>query len=126
MRGIGGKLKIGAGCALICVLALAISGCRSYWIDATIENQSGQLVHQLEVDYPTASFGTNTLAPGSAMHYRFQIRGSGQVKIEYTSADGKITHSSGLSLAERQQGELTIRLLPQGKVDFLPKLQPAP
>jgi acyl-[acyl carrier protein]--UDP-N-acetylglucosamine O-acyltransferase len=49
-----------------------------------IENQTGQPIHELEVDYPTASFGTNTLAPGAAMHYRFQIRGSGPVKVEYT------------------------------------------
>jgi hypothetical protein len=106
-------------------LMLAICGCKSYWVDATIENQTGQLVHQLEVDYPTASFGANSLAPGSAMHYRFQIRGSGPVKVEYTSADGKTSHGTGLTLAEHQHGQLTIRLLPQGKVDFLPKLQPA-
>lgn len=59
------------------------------------------------------------------MHYRFQIRGAGPLKVEYTSADGKTAQAQGLALTEHQQGELTIRLLPQGKVDFLPKLQPA-
>jgi hypothetical protein len=108
-----------------CAMMLAISGCKSYWIDANIENQTGQPIHELEVDYPTASFGTNTLAPGAAMHYRFQIRGSGPVKVEFTTADGKTSHAQGLTLAEHQQGQLTIRLLPQSKVEFLPKLQPA-
>jgi hypothetical protein len=106
-------------------MILAGSGCKSYWIDASIENQTGQPIHELEVDYPTASFGTNTLAPGAAMHYRFQIRGSGPVKVEFTTADGKTSHAQGLTLAEHQQGQLTIRLLPQSKVEFLPKLQPA-
>jgi hypothetical protein len=113
-----------AGIVLAIVLMLAMSGCKSYWVDATIENQTGQLIRQLEVDYPTASFGTNSLASGSAMHYRFQIRGSGPVKVEYTSTDGKTSRGTGLTLVEHQYGQLTIRLLPQGKVDFLPKLQP--
>ena len=59
------------------------------------------------------------------MHYRFQIRGSGALKVEYTSGDGKICQAQGLMLNEHQQGEVTIRLLPQGKVDFLPALRPA-
>jgi hypothetical protein len=104
---------------------LGAVGCKSYWVDARIENQTGQPVHELEVDYPSASFGTNALAPGAEMHYRFQIQGSGPLKVEYTSTEGKISHAQGLALREHQQGELTIRLLPLGKVDFLPKLQPA-
>jgi hypothetical protein len=114
----------------LCILfvgafALTASGCRSYWIDANIENQTGQPIHELEVDYPSASFGTNTLASGAAMHYRFQTRGSGPVKVEYTSGDGKTMHAQGTTLAEHQEGQLTIRLLPLGKVEFVPKLQPA-
>ena len=104
---------------------MTVSGCKSYWIDASIENQTGQPVHELEVDYPTASFGTNTLSPGETMHYRFQIRGNGPVKVEFTTGDGKTAHAQGLTLVEHQQGQLTIRMLPQGKVEFLPKLQPA-
>jgi hypothetical protein len=106
------------------MLTLAMTGCHSYWIDADIENQTGQTIHELEVDYPTASFGKNTLEQGQSMHYRFQIRGSGPVKVEYTFDNGKLTHAQGLNLAERQQGQLRIRLMPQGKVEFLPKLEP--
>jgi hypothetical protein len=110
---------------IACAGMLNAVACKSYWVDARIENNTGQAVHELEVDYPSASFGTNSLAPGAAMHYRFQIRGAGPLKVEYTSADGKTAQAQGLALTEHQQGELTIRLLPQGKVDFLPKLQPA-
>jgi hypothetical protein len=105
------------------MLALATTGCHSHWVDATIENQTGATVHELEVDYPTASFGKNALEAGQSMHYRFQIRGSGPVKVEYTFDNGKLTHAQGLDLAERQQGQLEIRLMPQGKVEFLPKLE---
>jgi len=106
-------------------LMLGIPGCKSYWIDASVENQSGQAVRELEVDYPTASFGTNTLAQGATMHYRFQIRGSGPVKVEYLANGGKPVHSQGLTLEERQHGQLLIRLMPFGKVEFVPSLQPA-
>jgi hypothetical protein len=110
---------------IACALLLGITGCKSYWINASIENQTGQTIHELEVDYPTASFGTNSLTPGASMRYRFQVRGSGPVKVEYTLRDGKTTHAQGLTLAEHQKGELLIRLLPQGKVEFSPKLEPA-
>jgi len=107
------------------VVALFTAGCKSYWIEATVENHTGQPIQQLEVDYPTASFGNNTLASGATMHYRFQIRGSGPVKVEYTSPDGTLRHAEGLHVFEHQQGQLTIRLEPQGKVEFVPNLQPA-
>jgi len=114
----------------LCLLAagvalLSASGCKSYWIDAEIQNHSGQNIHELEVDYPTASFGANSLASGGTMHYRLQIRGSGPVKVEYTFENGRTTHAQGLNLGEHQQGSLTIRILPGGKVDFVPKLTPA-
>ena len=104
---------------------LTACGCKSYWVNARIENHTGKPIHELEVDYPSASFGTNSLAPESAMQYRFQIRGSGPLQVEYTSGDGKTEHAQGLTLQEHQQGQVTIRLMPQGKVDFLPMLQPA-
>ena len=113
-------------CAMTaCATMLIVTGCKSYWINATVENHTGQPVHELEVDYPTASFGVNLLTPETPMHYRFQIRGSGAVKVEYTSSDGKTSHAQGLILKEHQHGDLVIRLLPAGKVEFSPALQPA-
>jgi hypothetical protein len=104
---------------------LTAVGCKSYWIDASVENQTGETIHELEVGYPTASFGTNALAQGAVMHYRLQIRGSGPVKVEYTRADGTIAKMQGLALAEREQGDVKIRLLPAGKADFVMNLKPA-
>lgn len=110
--------------ATACAFTLTACGCKSYWIDADVQNQTGQKIHELEVDYPTASFGTNALAPGDSMHYRFQIRGSGPVKVEFFTEDGKTSRAQGLTLVEHEQGQLIIRLLPNGKVEFAPKLQP--
>jgi hypothetical protein len=118
--------KIQSWPILMAAVALsAFSGCKSYWVDASVVNDTGQAIHELEVDYPTASFGANTLAPGATMHYRLQIRGNGPVKVEYTTSDGKTSHIAGMTLSERQQGQMTIRLLPDGKSEFLPNLQSA-
>ncbi len=83
-------------------------------------------MHEFVVDYPSASFGTNTLAPGARRFITgFQIRGAGPVRVEFTGEDGTISHAQGHALSEHQQGQLIIRLLPRNKVEFLPSLQPA-
>jgi hypothetical protein len=52
-----------AGIATLAVSALiAIAGCHSYHVDATVENRTGAAVKLLEVDYPSASFGKDVLA----------------------------------------------------------------
>jgi hypothetical protein len=94
-------------------------------VDATVENKTGAAIQLLEVDYPTASFGADTLADGAAMHYRFQLRGDGPLKVQYNGSDGHHAEVGGPSLAEPQEGTLRITLLPGGKVEFHPDLSPA-
>jgi hypothetical protein len=127
-RGWTTRAALAGALPLVCALALACVSCKDWrgeWVAITVENQTGQTVRQLEVDYPSAGFGVNSLAPGASMHYRFQILGSGPVKVDYTTGDGKSSHSQGLTLVEHQHGTLSVRLLPMGKVEFVPNLQPA-
>ena len=95
-------------------------------MEATVENRTGAPIQQLEVDYPSASFGADKLAAGADFHYRIQLRGSGPIKVQYTSADGHPVQINGPAVAERQEGQLEIVLLPEGKADFHPQLTPAP
>jgi hypothetical protein len=99
-------------------------GCHSYHIDATIENRTGAPIQLLEVDYPSASFGADALASGADFHYRFQVRGSGQLKLSYTAPNGKLVQISGPTLVEHQQGNLVVVLEPGGKAEFQPQLTP--
>ncbi len=101
-----------------------VSGCHSYHIDTTIENRTGAPIQLLEVDYPSASFGADSLAAGADFHYRFQVNGSGQLKVSYTAANGQTVQISGATLVERQQGRLEIVLEPGGKAEFHPQLTP--
>jgi hypothetical protein len=103
---------------------MAATGCRSDWIDVSVMNQTGHEIRELEVDYPSASFGFDRVGPGSEMHYRVQIRGQGAVKVSYSLPGGGSPHAEGVVLSEHEHGQLRIRLLPDGKVEFQPALQP--
>jgi len=105
---------------------LAATGCHSYHVETTIENQTGAPIQLLEVDYPSASFGANSLAAGAVFHYRIQLRGTGPLKVQYTSSDGHQAQIDGPTVAERQEGTLQIVLLPGGKAEFHPQMTAAP
>ena len=110
-----------AGCAL-----LTATACHSYHVETTVENLTGAPIQQLEVDYPSASFGANSLAAGAVFHYRIQLRGNGPLKVQYTGSDGHQAQIDGPTVAERQEGTLQIVLLPSGKAEFHPQMTPAP
>jgi hypothetical protein len=117
-------------CGIFCTLAVAVLvfavGCHSFHVDATVENRTGAPIRLLEVDYPSASFGADTLASGAIFHYRIQLRGSGPLKVQYTAGDGRQVQVDGPKLAERQEGTLQVVLLPGGQAEFNPRLTPAP
>ncbi|MGP8173246.1 MAG: hypothetical protein ACLP7O_01710 [Terracidiphilus sp.] len=105
---------------------MVAAGCHSYHVETTVENRTGGAIQLLEVDYPSASFGANSLAAGGIFHYRIQLRGNGPLKVQYTASDGRQAQIEGPMLAERQEGRIEIVLLPGGKAEFHPKLNPQP
>ncbi len=114
-----------AGFALAAGTLAAAVGCHSYHVDTTVENHTGAPIQLLEVDYPSASFGADKLDAGQVFHYRIQLRGSGPLKVQYTAADEHPVQMTGPTLAERQEGQLVIDLLPGGKAEFHPQLTAA-
>jgi hypothetical protein len=104
------------------MLAVALTACHSSHIDVTVENRTGGAVRLLEVDYPSASFGSDSLAADAIFHYRIKVDGSGPVNVQYTAADGRQAKVDGPALAEGQEGTLQILLAPGGKAEFHPHL----
>jgi len=105
---------------------LAVAGCHSYHVDTTVENRTGKPIKLLEVDYPSASFGTGRLESGAVYPYQMQFRNSGPIKVVYTTDDGRQISVEGPQVVEKQEGRLGIVLLPDGKAEFHPELTPAP
>ncbi len=75
------------------VACLFVAGCHSPYVSATVSNGTAQRIELIEVDYPSAGFGTQGLAAGSDYHYRFKVLGSGNLKLLYTDNSHQ-THTS--------------------------------
>jgi len=123
MRDLIRRLMIG-GIAFL-FFAIALSACHSYHIDVTVRNNTGGPISLLEVDYPIASFGADALAAGADFHHRIQTRGSAPIKVQYTAANGHQVQITGPVLHEKQEGKIEVVLLPDGKAEFQPSLNPA-
>jgi len=112
--------------SLAITMALATVGCRSPRVDVTVENRTGEAVRLLEVSYPSASFGADSLAVGATVHNSVQLRGEGPIKVTFTNQKGPSAPITGPTLVEKQHGSLQIVLLAGGKATFLPSLAPLP
>ena len=114
-------MRLGWALVPVGVLGLA-TGCRSAYVDASVMNHTGETVSLVEVDYPSASFGTQTLAAGGEFHYRFKVQGSGNLKVLWTDAERKDHTVAGPQLNEGAEGGYAI-VIRSGGVDWLPKLK---
>lgn len=93
-------------------LACGLTGCHSAFISATVSNHSGAPISLVEIDYPSASFGTDTLASGQDFHYRFKVLGSGPTTALWTDTANHQQKSSGPTLHEGDEGELIVTFPP--------------
>lgn len=98
---------------LLCILPLValgflVGGCHSAFVEADIRNASPAPIRLVELDYPSASFGTGSLASGATYHYRFKILGQGQAKLLWTDASRREHTQAGPQLREGQQGSLVV------------------
>ena len=103
---------------------LAITGCHSHFIQATITNRSAAPVNVVQIDYPHASFGTQQLLPGASFRYRFKLLGSGPIKLSYIDAHNDEHDQTGPPLNEGQEGQLEIVFDTQTHAQFHTALKP--
>lgn len=98
--------------ALALLALAALTGCHSHYVSIDIHNLSGKPISEVEVDYPSASFGVDTLAVGATYHYRFKILGEGPTKILWTDAAQQNHTVPGPTLSEGQEGTLAAEITP--------------
>jgi hypothetical protein len=98
----------------LCSLLLLFTGCHSPYVEATVSNHTAQTIELLEVDYPSASFGTQNLAAGADFHYRFKVLGSGTMSLTYTDSAHHDHKSDGPNLNEGAEGPLAIVIASSG------------
>ena len=75
----------------------------------TVRNQ-GADIHQLEVDYPNASFGRDYVPSGSSFNYPPKLIGSGPVKVTFNDSNGKSHTATGPVIQEGMRKDLVISI----------------
>ncbi len=105
-------------------LVLAV-GCRSKLVEVRVVNSGTTDLHNVEVDYPSASFGISDLAPGATYIYRIQLQDAGRMKVEFSDSKQQPHSGKGPYVEEGQQGTLTLTLDGSGKNQWAARLHPA-
>ncbi len=92
------------------VLLICATGCRSPQVETTVINSGTTALHNIEVDYPSASFGISSLAPGQQFHYQLQLQDAGRMKVQFFDSAQKEHSGKGPYAVQGQQGTLTITI----------------
>lgn len=106
--------------AFLVSVVLAATGCRSHVINVRLVNVSSQPVSTIIVDYPGATFGVNSLAPGNSFQYRFKPLDNGPLKIQFTNAQGVTRNVTGPTVVKNQEGHMEIRFTQDSASVVLP------
>ena len=96
--------------AFVLLLGIAASGCHSHVITVDLVNISEQPVNTIVVDYPGATFGINSLAPGKTFHYAIKPLDNGRLKIQFSDAHGGNHTYAGPNLQKNQEGSIKVSL----------------
>jgi hypothetical protein len=95
---------------LIVLASFGAAGCRSHVIKVNVVNSSAQPVSTVIVDYPDATFGVNSLAPGKTFPYVIKPTGTGPLKVQFTDTQGKSHTVTGPTVHKGDEGAIEIKL----------------
>lgn len=110
-------MRVAFFCSASLALPLLLAGCHSSpsrgrpeaAFVITVRNQ-GPDIHQLEVDYPNASFGRDAVPSGASFDYPPKLIGSGPVKVTFNDSTGKSHTATGPVIQEGMHKTLVISI----------------
>jgi len=121
--GIRNRLRGILGLAALASLMMTV-GCRAKLVEVRVVNSGTTDLHNVEVDYPSASFGMSNLAAGATYTYRIQLQDAGRMKVEFSDSKEQPHSGKGPYVEEGQQGTLTLTLDASGKNQWTAQLRP--
>ena len=92
------------------LLVLLLTACRAHMLSIRLVNTSSAPISTIIVDYPTATFGKDKLAPGETFSSWVKITDSGPLKLQFTDAKGAIHTYTGLPLHPNEEGSIEVKL----------------
>jgi hypothetical protein len=125
-------MKVAFLCSASLALPLLVAGCHATpsrglpepAFIITVRNQ-GADIHQLEVDYPNASFGRDVVPSGASFTYPPKLIGSGPVKVTFNDSSGKSHTATGPVVQEGTRQNLVISIGEDEGVIFEAQPNPA-
>jgi len=94
--------------ALLSVIAL--SGCRAHVVKISLTNTSTEPIKTIIVDYPTATFGKDTLVPRETYFSLVKPVDKGPIKVRFSDAQGVSHTYESISLEQGDDGSVDIKL----------------
>ena len=92
------------------LLFTLLAGCRAHVVKVNLINTSSEPVKTIIVDYPTATFGKDTLAPGATFSYAIKPLETGMLKVQFTDAKGSIHNYTGTTLHKNDDGVIDVNI----------------
>src|SRR6476646_3413631 len=92
------------------VFVIAVAGCRAHVVKISLTNISAEPIKTIIVDYPSATFGKDTLAPGETYFSLVKPVDKGPIKVRFTDAQGSNHAYESISLQQGDDGSVDIRL----------------
>ena len=90
--------------------AALLAGCRSHMVTIKLVNTSAEPISTIIVDYPSATFGKDRLAPGETFSSSVKFIDTGKLKVQFTDAKGGNHTYSGPTLYRDAEGTVEVRL----------------
>jgi len=116
------KMNFPVAAALAAVLTTALCGCRAHMITMTLVNTSTEPISTIIVDYPSATFGKDKLAPGETFSSKVKLTETGAVKVQFVDAKGANHHQEGPVVRRNEEGSVEIKL-DQARAIITPHIQ---
>jgi hypothetical protein len=98
--------------ARVCLALLLfafLAGCRAHMVTIKLVNTSAQPISTIIVDYPSATFGKDKLAPGETFSSPVKLTDDGALRVQFTDANGSSHTYTGPILHRNQEGMIEIR-----------------
>ncbi len=92
------------------VFAFSLAGCRAHVVKISLTNTSAQPIKTIIVDYPNATFGKDTLAPGETYFSLIKPVDHGPIKVMFTDAQGGVHDYKSIALQQGDDGSVNIKL----------------
>jgi hypothetical protein len=92
------------------IFMIAMAGCRARVVKISLTNASAEPIKTIIVDYPSATFGKDTLAPRETYFSLVKPVDKGPITVRFTDAQGVGHAYKSVSLEPGDDGWVSIKL----------------